>query len=710
MNMDTQDPAKNRYAKIGESAIIVGRFSYGMEHITVRQWGEGATLKIGSFCSIAENLTVFLGGNHRMDWITTFPFGQSYAYGSALSDQFYPGHPATKGGVLIGNDVWIAHNATIMSGVTIGDGVVIAANAHVVKDVADYEVVGGNPAKHIKFRFEKDIRDLLLRLRWWDLPLDKIKGIAHILSSVPSVDQLTALIRKCRSQPESGLRSSMVMNHPPCGHYLLCWHGSVLYFDEIIGEIRHGPILSSTEHRPLQLAFDDDNAVRLGLGTSEGWKEVSVAPRSGGFGDLSPTGIEQKFELHRLAEGRMGLSVNGKFLCAEVDGRVTLSRDACDEWETFTLLSDEALKRLLLVLGNRWHSSSNDRLLRQDEIAVTSGFKCKIGDITTDVLSITTPYFRVSPKTMLTFQYDGWKLERLLLYRPLIYYTAFGRPEIFDCLKLALNSLENPGSYDGNIVILSDNTPCAEACVPQSQRSRAKILAVSAKDILDYTLVRYQLAELKEIDPHAFQPVLYLDTDIICNRSLEDILLSILQTDGVCLSPELDLLGSHDFYGASLFLKDGAVRPRSERGCTSGIIGFAQFGLVEELFSNIMRTAYAWAAQCGTREFSACYDQPIFNYVLHKTAEYYTEFFAGKMLIAVDPKIVPRFGDRPGFMHFCGGVGNTGPKLPQMTRYLEFLRNPEVLISALIGPAAPSTVASYVLDGIVTEPTRDETE
>lgn len=72
------DHLHNRTAILGNSAISVGRFTYGIENLQIRQWGEGAGLKIGSFCSLADNITVFLGGNHRTDWITTYPFGHVF--------------------------------------------------------------------------------------------------------------------------------------------------------------------------------------------------------------------------------------------------------------------------------------------------------------------------------------------------------------------------------------------------------------------------------------------------------------------------------------------------------------------------------------------------------------------------------------------------------------------------------------------------------
>jgi len=181
--------------EIGQSQISVGRFTYGYEHADVYQWGEGANLEIGSFCSIAGGLQVFLGGNHRADWGTTFPFGQVFR--KALGEFDIPNNSQTNGDVVIGNDVWIGSKVTIMSGVTIGDGAVIAANATVAKDVGAYEIFGGNPARHLKHRFSEDICARLLGLRWWDQPLEVIREIAPLLSGVPDearLDRIEALI------------------------------------------------------------------------------------------------------------------------------------------------------------------------------------------------------------------------------------------------------------------------------------------------------------------------------------------------------------------------------------------------------------------------------------------------------------------------------------------------------------------------------------
>lgn len=164
------------------------RYSYGLDNIKVRSWGEGAKLKIGSFCSIADNIQIFLGGNHRTDWVTTYPFGH-------INQDSFPwhgqGHPSTKGEVVIGNDVWIGSSSTIMSGVTIGDGAVIAANSTVIKDVPPYTIVGGNPAKILKYRFTEKQIEKLLKNPWWEKTDQEIQELIPLLCS-PNIDDLIA--------------------------------------------------------------------------------------------------------------------------------------------------------------------------------------------------------------------------------------------------------------------------------------------------------------------------------------------------------------------------------------------------------------------------------------------------------------------------------------------------------------------------------------
>jgi acetyltransferase-like isoleucine patch superfamily enzyme len=154
----------------------IGEWTYGRPRVL--SWGEGAHLEIGKFCSIAEGVTIMLGGEHRSEWVTTYPFNKLWEEHSNIT-----GHPYTKGSVTIGHDVWIGYSATILSGVTIGTGAIIGANAVVAKDVQPYAIVAGNPARLIRTRFDEPTIDKLLRLHWWDLPDEMLRRVLPLLMS-----------------------------------------------------------------------------------------------------------------------------------------------------------------------------------------------------------------------------------------------------------------------------------------------------------------------------------------------------------------------------------------------------------------------------------------------------------------------------------------------------------------------------------------------
>ncbi|CAE6935943.1 Chloramphenicol acetyltransferase [Vibrio sp. B1REV9] len=181
--------------------IVVGEYSYysGFYHgksfedqavryllgdnVTQDAWqsgvfGEVDKLIIGKFCSIASGATFMMAGNqgHRVDWISTFPFSPEQ-FGEGVQSGF-----ERSGDTVIGNDVWIGTEAMIMPGVNIADGAVIGARAVITKDVPPYSIVVGH--NHIvRRRFDEESIDILLRIKWWDWPLEDIKQAVSIMCS-----------------------------------------------------------------------------------------------------------------------------------------------------------------------------------------------------------------------------------------------------------------------------------------------------------------------------------------------------------------------------------------------------------------------------------------------------------------------------------------------------------------------------------------------
>ena len=178
---------------ISENRVNVGKYTYGVGNIELAYHPGCPELSIGRYCSIAGNVKIFLGAYHRTDWISTYPFGtkHTHVFGSRIQEGF----PYSNGPVSIGNDVWIGNSVTIMSGVTIGDGAVLAANSHVIKDVQAYEMVGGNPARHIRLRFDAETINQLLVLRWWEFDDNLLKDIVPLLNSKPNTEIMEKLLK-----------------------------------------------------------------------------------------------------------------------------------------------------------------------------------------------------------------------------------------------------------------------------------------------------------------------------------------------------------------------------------------------------------------------------------------------------------------------------------------------------------------------------------
>jgi len=161
----------------------IGRYTYGTPRIEDCWNHPGVILQIGSFCSIANGVTIWLGGNHHTEWISTSNLNDYFNYDSNRStrSKFY--QTGAKGSVIIGNDVWIGSNVIILSGVTIGDGVCIGTNAVVAKSLPPYCVAVGNPAKAVRERFSEEQKNKLLEIKWWEWEDNKIKeNIPLILS------------------------------------------------------------------------------------------------------------------------------------------------------------------------------------------------------------------------------------------------------------------------------------------------------------------------------------------------------------------------------------------------------------------------------------------------------------------------------------------------------------------------------------------------
>lgn len=152
--------------------VKVGKESYGP--LNIFYWDETKeSLEIGNFVSIATNVKFILGGNHEINTFTTYPFKVKYFQEKKEA--------LTKGKIKVKDDVWIGLDTIILSGVTINQGAIVAAGSVVTKDVPPYSIVGGNPAKIIKYRYSKQLIDEMLKIDWSKIKLENLEIVREEL-------------------------------------------------------------------------------------------------------------------------------------------------------------------------------------------------------------------------------------------------------------------------------------------------------------------------------------------------------------------------------------------------------------------------------------------------------------------------------------------------------------------------------------------------
>jgi acetyltransferase-like isoleucine patch superfamily enzyme len=172
---------------LSDGTLKIGNRTYGIPKI-YNYKGSEANIIIGNFTSIAPEVTLITGGIHPIKSVSQFPFRSTYK----LDGAYFDGNPYTKGDINIGSDVWIGTDVTILSGVKIGDGAIIYNKSLINRDIPPYAIAAGIPAKVIGYRFEDNIIDKLLVIKWWNWKEELIvESVAELTS-----ENINAFINK----------------------------------------------------------------------------------------------------------------------------------------------------------------------------------------------------------------------------------------------------------------------------------------------------------------------------------------------------------------------------------------------------------------------------------------------------------------------------------------------------------------------------------
>lgn len=442
-------------------------------------------------------------------------------------------------------------------------------------------------------------------------------------------------------------------------------HGGVLYFSEneqvlrTSHDINHPHVVNVIfDGCRAYLSYVDDIGNRL-----------YVMPSNFGSAIYSSKElISDALKAKNFSNNYVYFEKNGFYLSSNPDGSVDF-KVYMEVYEKFYLVSESCLP--LKLLHDSWFSSDQNRVVDKSEIKFISDFRMDFGGVVISLNSIDN-YSYIQDDKEITIVYDGFKIDRIYRYRPLIYLSSFGREQSFTLLNMCIRSIEAHGCYSGDYLVVTNKPEdYIYRLLDFLPRSRIKIAAMPVIDEADMVCARFKVAALPIMQ--AYQPILYTDTDVICNSSVQVLFAEILRgIERIYVKAEGEL--SLDPYGGYLTSRDEnahIVPPKV--GFSTGVIGFKSTATIAQDFTSIVNCIYS-QIQAGTdRHSHQVYDQPVANYYYNKLSTY--------NVLAIDrfvhgwPPIENEHITGKGLIHFCGGVGPMH-KIDRIKSYFNYVMGP----------------------------------
>jgi hypothetical protein len=432
--------------------------------------------------------------------------------------------------------------------------------------------------------------------------------------------------------------------------FCLTWRGTILTRD------KNGmPFL----HESLENGIPP-NAARFTLHCNSGGSKLGISARLQPGSPALAAGEAldpPAFTVIQAGTGRATYLHLGKnFAVTPENGVLLQGRPQPDARAVFIFVPEQELLDLLFIQDNQWLTGKG-ALIHRGETGLRRGFIFSVGEHAADL--------RYGPGfsglrlegaahqpilTELTLLRDGWKIAgQLRLFRPLIYYAAFGKAEIFEQLRCSLLSLATSGAFAGHIHIISDRPiSYIKQFVPPAFMSRLTIQPVAGMDFWDFAFARFRLDQWPQAA--SFQPILYVDTDIAFDRPVEPLLRDIALSGKICVvSESFSRLDGPDSSGAPLFRLAG-VETGDDIAFNSGCQGFPSLAETRRYFNLTRATAESFR-NVHPGGISVYGDQPFCNYVAYLTETVNTEVMDAAMRLS-GPEMSAAPAERTGMVHF----------------------------------------------------------
>lgn len=451
-----------------------------------------------------------------------------------------------------------------------------------------------------------------------------------------------------------------------CDYVLLTSVGTLVYFDHTTRSLCHGPIGSSP--RNVFIKDTPDNALDLTLLSDNGSDCVH---------ELSAVQVSDKFSQKTT---KITIKDNTQRDINQSDSYLTLYN------AQLSLLLPLSLKQVDLVvalLDSSWFMPRSASIIQSSAVSFGEEFQIIIGDMILHLDSVVFPIVAqdeviVAGKNIfrsLDILYDRWKLERLEMFSPLVYMTVFGAENFFKSAELTISSLERIGCYAGDYIIITDAT--GEACLSYFGNvapERIHHLYSPA------TTFSEMVAERLKVDPAItgfYQPVVYLDSDVICDAPLEQLLIDIMSHNKISFATEFPRKNFQqvpdkitDWFGRFLSREDTNWDSRIAYCINSGIFGARNVDVLSGPFKTTLAVWEAYREEHDIASINMDFEQPFMNYVLQKSQRVDLSILDHYAVCVYDQDPMDQDVGR-GFVHFNSGVGSD--KFQRMSVYLSHL-------------------------------------
>jgi hypothetical protein len=371
--------------------------------------------------------------------------------------------------------------------------------------------------------------------------------------------------------------------------------------------------------------------------------DTPMPPREAHVRHLGPRTIELD-----VTDRTICLKRNGEYLSAENTGDIREDSLEAYGWERLVAVSDADMDVLATVFANAWIVQSSGELIGKSGIALEAGHALRVGPIKV-ALAFSLPFDLIEAPLRITLLNEGWRLEEIIQFRPLIYYTVFGNDQYFAQLHVSLESLMHIGRYDGDLMVLTDRTK-TEICnaVPSLQPDRVHVAPFATGDRTSVYAARYSIIDAPGAD--RFQPLVYVDGDVVWNTRVTPMLVDIAMLNRITAPIEtFSLLAESRSVGATLLQKDYA-QPGLACGFNSGTLGIPNLTAHRQALALIQRVIANYLAIHGRNALSWG-DQEVANYVSYRRAQFDLVTMS-KYVRYGDASAARVLGDLTGLVHF----------------------------------------------------------